>query len=133
MEPNQLANNPAGQDQITRARELCGHSDKLTSALEALLLTSPSRGQMLDFLEGVRKSNEQQKADAEVLRICQSFGIVEPSPQDRLAAIQVLMIQEQNEMLQHIAARVGVIAKEKPLTFSGALGAVLLGNVLTGA
>jgi hypothetical protein len=132
MELSQLASNPAGEDQIARARELCGHSSTLTAALDALLSTAPSRGQMLSFLEEARKANEQRNVEAELLRICQSFGIGEPSPQDKLLAMQIAMLREQNEMLQRIAVRVGSIAQQKPLTFTGALGAAILGNVLTG-
>jgi hypothetical protein len=85
---------------------------------------------MLDFLEETRKENEQGQLEAEILRICRSVGIVEPSPQDKLLAMQIGMIREQNEMLQHIGLRVGSIAKKQPLTFTGALGAVILGNAL---
>lgn len=38
---------------------------------------------------------------------------------------------KQNEMLQHIAHRAGSIAKNKPLSFTGAVGGVIFGNLLT--
>lgn len=128
---HQLANGPAGHDQFTRARELCGDSKELHAELDALIQTMPTRGQVLDLLETLNKTKQQQTLDAEILRICQAVGIESPSPQDRLIAMQVGMIHEQNDLLQHIAGRVGDIAKTKPLTFTGAPGAVVFGNMLT--
>ncbi|HDR9474405.1 hypothetical protein [Burkholderia multivorans] len=127
----QLANGPAGNEQFTRARELCGDSKELHAELDALIQTTPTRGQVLDFLETLNKRKQQQAVDAEILRICQAVGIESPSPQDRLIAMQIGMLREQNVLLQRIAGRVGEIAKTKPLTFTDALGAVAFGNILT--
>jgi hypothetical protein len=127
----QLANAIAGHEQFTRARELCWDSNELHAELDALVKTTPTRGQMLDFLETLNKKKQQQALEVELLRICHAVGIESPSPQDRLMAMQIGMLQEQNDLLLHIAARVGAIAKTKPLTFTGALGAVILGDVLT--
>ncbi|AMR77993.1 hypothetical protein [Cupriavidus nantongensis] len=131
MDLHKLASNPVGIDQISRARELCGQSESLNATLDALLRTKPTRGQMLDFLEELNKSGKQEAFEEEMSRICEAVGILEPSPQDKLMAMQVGMLREQNEMLQHIARCVGSIPKDKPLSFTGAVGAVILGNMLT--
>jgi len=102
----QLADGTPSHEQYSRARELCGDSEALHAELDALIKTMPTRGQVLDFLES-------------------------PSPQDRLMAMQIGMLHEQNEILQQISHRVGTIAKSEPLTFSGVLGAVVFGNMLT--
>lgn len=131
MTLQKLASNPAGTDQIERARELCGRSEVLTARLAALLRTKPTRGQMLDFLEELNKSAKRTAYDEEITRICEAVGILEPSPQDKLMAMQIGMLREQNEMLRHIASGVGSIPKDEPLRFTGAVGAVILGNMLT--
>jgi len=127
----QLADGTPSHEQYSRARELCGDSEALHAELDALIKTMPTRGQVLDFLEGLNKRKQQQAMEAELLRICQVVGIESPSPQDRLMAMQIGMLHEQNEILQQISHRVGTIAKSEPLTFSGVLGAVVFGNMLT--
>lgn len=127
----ELASKPAGIDQIDRARALCGQSEQLSAKLETLLRTKPTRGQMLDFLEELNKSGKQKAFEEEISRICEAVGILEPSPQDKLIAIQVGMLREQNEMLQHIARGVGSIPKDKPLSFTETVGAVIIGNMFT--
>lgn len=127
----ELANGTPGHEQYARARELCGDSKESHAELDALIKTMPTRGQVLDFLETLSKRKQQQAMDADILRICQAVGIESPSPQDRLLAMQIGMLHEQNDLLQHIAGRVGDMAKTKPLTFTGALGAVVFGNILT--
>lgn len=131
MSLQELASKPAGPDQIARARELCDKSLALTARLSAFMRTNPTRGQMLDFLEELNKSAKQTAYEEGIKRICEAVGILEPSPQDRLMAMQVGMLREQNELLHHVATGVGAIPKDKPLSFTGAVGAAIVGTLLT--
>ncbi|AZU59761.1 hypothetical protein CFM90_26425 (plasmid) [Ralstonia solanacearum] len=76
MDLRDLASQPAGMDQISRARELCGQSDSWNTALDVLLSTKPTRGQMLEFLEKLNTSEKQQLFDVEISRICEAVGIL---------------------------------------------------------
>ena len=131
MTLEELASKPAGADQIARARELCDGSLALTARMSKLMRTNPTRGRMLEFLEELNKLAKQAANEDEIRKICSAVGIQEPSAQDRLLAMQVGMLHEQNELLNQIAGGLGAIPKDRPLSFTSAVGAAILGNWLT--
>ena len=98
--PAELALKPAGEDQINRARELCDGNEMLEQRLQALLDTKPNRGQMVNFLEELRKITSSIKLDVTVAGICQSLGIENPTSTEKLLALQIGMLQEQTSSIQ---------------------------------
>ncbi|WP_175762191.1 hypothetical protein [Burkholderia anthina] len=128
-----LSANPVGVDQIDRAREICGHSPERAAKLDAFLSTQPNRGQMLDFIEDLKQEGLKEAMEANIQRICQSAGIEAPTGVERLLAMQIGLLQEQNEALNVLAgltSRVAANTKDKPAFFGPFLGAVLLGKIL---
>jgi hypothetical protein len=125
-----LADQPAGVDQMSRARELCGKSETLHAKLDAFLHGKPSRGQMLEFLEELRATGAREQLDANIQRICESVGIGEPTGTDKLLAMQIGLLQEQNETLALVANRVGALANQKQPVFTPLVAGIVLGTVL---
>ncbi|WP_199028856.1 hypothetical protein [Ralstonia sp. ASV6] len=130
---NELAAKPAGDDQIKRAREICGESEVLHAKLDAFLNENPTRGSMVEFMSELKEGGLKAEMEANILRICASVGIDQPTGTDRLLALQIGLLQEQNEALANLARRTGQIAhqtKESPSIFGPVLAAVLIGKVL---
>ncbi|WP_157659507.1 hypothetical protein [Burkholderia ubonensis] len=128
-----LAANPVGMDQINRARELCGRSDELNAKLDSFLNGRPNRGQMIDFIEELKATGLKEAMEANILSICRSVGIDEPTGTDKLLAMQIGLLQEQNDTLNQLAgltSRVAAHTKKKPAIFGPVLAAVLIGKVL---
>ncbi|KWE97881.1 hypothetical protein [Burkholderia ubonensis] len=128
-----LAANPAGVDQIDRAREICGSSAERVAKLDAFLSTQPNRGQMIDFIEDLKQEGLREAMEANIQRILKSAGIDTPTGTDKLLAMQIGLLQEQNEALNVLAgmtSRVAANTKDKPAIFGPVLGAVLLGKIL---
>lgn len=133
VDVKELANRRAGVDQMTRARELCGRSRELNAKLDAFLGTGPTRGQMIDFMEELKTVGLKAEMEANVLRICNSVGIEEPTRTEKLLAIQIGLLQEQNEALRRLASSNGRVAeqtKQQPAIFGPILMGMLLGRVL---
>lgn len=131
----QLAGKPVGEEQIARARELVGNSRALQQRLDEFLRASPTRGQMLEFLETLHKEAESVKLLERTDTICQAVGIQQPTGADRLMALQVGLIQEQNSLLKRGLNQMRADAKAKADSDDGlitsALGGLILGAVLT--
>lgn len=91
-----LAAQSAGMEQIDRARELCGRSPELHAKLDGFLESGPTRGQMVDFMNDLKEHGLKEVMEANILRICKSVGIEEPTGTDKLLALQIGLLQEQN-------------------------------------
>ncbi|MGF6605073.1 hypothetical protein P3T23_009834 [Paraburkholderia sp. GAS448] len=129
----ELARKPAGLDQINRARELCGNSAALNAKLDTFLDGKPTRGQMIEFLNDLKEHGLKEAMEANILRICKSVGIEEPTGADKLLALQIGLLQEQNEALATLTRRTGQVAeqtKQQPSIFGPVLAAVLIGKAL---
>jgi hypothetical protein len=132
MKVQSLADNPAGEDQLTRARELCANSETLKAKLAEFLTGNPTRGQMVDFLGQLRVEGLKAGFDANILRICEAVGVTEPTGTDRLLALQISLLREQNELLTSLAKRAGRIEdeiKDLPFQTSGFLTGFLFGKL----
>lgn len=126
-----LAGQPVGMDQINRARDLCGQSTALNGELDAFLGSRPNRGQMLDFIETLKLGGLQRAMEANIARICESVGINEPTGTDKLLALQIGLLQEQNQAIARLAYRTNQVAentKEQPSIFGPLLMGILLGK-----
>ena len=129
----ELADRPVGVDQMNRAREICGHSELLNARLDEFLKTKPTRGQMVEFMSELRETGLKEAMEANISRICKSVGIEEPTGTDKLLALQIGLLQEQNEALAKLVRRTGQVAdqtKEPPSIFGPVLAAVLIGKAL---
>ncbi|CAN7786562.1 hypothetical protein LJR034_008704 [Caballeronia sp. LjRoot34] len=123
----------AGIDQINRARELCGRPVALNAKLDAFLNGKPNRGQMVEFMNDLKTTGLQQQMDANIARICKSVGIEEPTGTDKLLALQIGLLQEQNEALALLANWTGQVVdqtKQQPSIFGPVLAALLIGKAL---
>ncbi|MGY6257289.1 hypothetical protein ACXIVK_27910 [Paraburkholderia caledonica] len=134
-----LADQPAGEDQVTRARELCGASGALNARLDGFLKTGPTRGQFIDFLEQLKSATQQEKLDANIAHICALVGIENPTGTEKLLAIQIGLLQEQNANIGLLANRAGQAVElekkllDKPATsgFTSLLAGFLIGGMMS--
>ncbi|WP_175011325.1 hypothetical protein [Burkholderia lata] len=130
-----LSIRPAGQDQIARAREICGSSATLNRLVDDFLLGEPNRGQMLDFLEHLKAVNNKEEVEAKILQICSLAGIESPTGTDKLLAMQVGLLQElaatSGRMSGHTAhiAREIVNARSQQSMFGPLLAVFLFGKL----
>ncbi len=141
MHLEQLAARPAGADQIARAHEIIGDSPQLQQRFATFMATEPTRGQMLEFLETVRDEAQKVNLRERIDAICQAAGIEQPSGADRLMAMQIGLLQEQNvilrdgltRMLNQMRADAQADAKADVANaaLTTILGGVMLGAVLT--
>lgn len=128
-----LADQPAGMEQINRARELCGLLPELHAKLDEFLDRKPTRGQMVDFMGDMKAHGLKEAMEVNILRICKSVGIEDPTGTDKLLALQIGLLQEQNEALATLAQRTGQVAnqtKQQASIFGPVLAAVLIGRAL---
>lgn len=128
-----LAEQRVGMDQINRAREICGRSAALNTKLDAFLIGKPNRGQMVEFMTDLKTTGLQQAMEANIARICKSVGIEEPTGSDKLLALQIGLLQEQNAALALLTNRTGQVVdqtKQQPSIFGPVLAALLIGKAL---
>ncbi|CAN7747543.1 hypothetical protein [Duganella sp. LjRoot269] len=136
MTPQQIAAKPAGEDQITRAQEIAGASPVLQERLSTFLASGPTRGEMADFLSSLRSTAAEDLLKERIEAICRVAGIEQPSGSDRLMAMQIGLIQEQNTILQNGIARtlnqmrVDAKADNSDSLFTALLGGTLIGVAL---
>lgn len=97
--PAELAAMPATEGHIERAREAVSAHPGKQPYLNALLASNPTRGQMVEFLESLRIEIEAADVDKRILQICKAAGIIEPTSTERLMAVQIGLLQEQNMIL----------------------------------
>lgn len=100
MTTEQLAANPAGDDQLARAREIIADSSQLKERLNNFVGTSPNRGQMNEFMDYLHTAVAEERVMRKIEHICRISGIVNPTGSERLMAMQIGLIQEQNALLK---------------------------------
>lgn len=127
----ELASKPAGEDQIARAQELCGDSNVLKAQLEIFLKASPSRGQMVQYMERLKTGGRAKELDSVVLSICQGLGISEPTNTERLLALQVGLLQEQSRAMQEVLTKLSNQGGQ-PANSGGSISGLLAGLVIGG-
>lgn len=121
-------------DQMTQARTICGNNPFLLAELEEFLNRQPSRAQMYEFIEGLRNPDRQkERFDENILRVCKLVGIDDPTPGEKLLALQVGLQQEQNAALALIASRLGPQNKGADSGQSSSVFGPLLTGMLLGA
>ncbi|GAB6849154.1 hypothetical protein [Paraburkholderia kururiensis] len=131
------SNDRATVDQMTQARAQCGSNPFLLAELEEFLSRQPSRAQMYDFIEDLRNPNRQkERFEANISRLCKLVGIEEPTPGEKLLALQIGLQQEQNATLALIASRLGsqkngADSGQSPSVFGPLLTGALLGAVIS--
>lgn len=92
---------PPTQDQVARAREiLTGASADLQDQFASFLQTNPTRGQMNEYIGKLRASVGEEQLKLKIETICRVAGIERPTGADRLMAMQIGLLQEQNAILQ---------------------------------
>ena len=137
MTPQQLAAKPAGDDQITRAREIIGTTASLNASLDTFLASNPTRGHMTDFLATLRVTVAEDQLKQKIELICRVAGIEEPTAEHRLMAMQIGLQQEQNAILQNGMTRTlnqmrsNSNSGDSSGAFTALVGGLLLGATLT--
>jgi hypothetical protein len=134
--PQELAARPAGDDQVERAREIVEAYPNLQESLTSFVASRPTRGQMTDFLASLRAAVAGEQLKAKVETICRTAGIEQPSGAERLMAMQIGLLQEQNSILASGMTRALNQMRADAKTsgddgFTALLGGLLLGTVLT--
>lgn len=133
----ELAAKPAGEDQVARAQEIVGTSAALRDRLNSFLATNPTRGAMNDFLASLRTLSAEEQIAMKISSICRVAGIDEPTGAERLIAMQIGLMQEQNSILESGLTRtLNQMRSDANTTnssgaFTSLLGGVMLGAVLT--
>lgn len=135
--PAELAALPATEGHIERAKEAVRDFPAQQKYLEAMLASNPTRGQMVDFTASVRADAASHQLDQRVKAICKAAGIEDPSGADRLMAMQIGLLQDQNTILQSGMTRTlnqmraDAKADESSGTFTALGGGLMIGAVLT--
>ncbi|MCC7684742.1 hypothetical protein [Janthinobacterium sp. FW305-128] len=135
--PQQLAGKPAGDDQVARAREIVGSNQELQNRIDTFLAAGATRGQMTDFLSSLRSAVAEEQLKKKINTICRLVGIDQPSSADRLMAMQIGLMQEQNSILQNGMVRTlnqmrsDAQSQNSDSMFTALLGGALVGAVLT--
>ncbi|TAL80717.1 MAG: hypothetical protein EPN77_19455 [Candidimonas sp.] len=129
---DRLAAQPAGQDQLARAKVLCGTSKVWNAKLSEFLATKPTRGEMVNFLENLGSEQASEQLNEKINRICGALGIEAPTGVEKLLALQIALQQDQSAALQAISNRAGAPEKASAGTGIASLAtAVLLGTILS--
>lgn len=129
----ELAAKPAGEDQIARARELCTSYPDLLEQFEAFIKTRPTRGQMVSYLENLKEGGSSKALESVAVSICHGLGISDPSPSERLLAIQVGLLQEQSRALNELLKKTSPqsnAGKASSGGVTGLLAGVIIGSLL---
>lgn len=128
----ELGSQRPGMDQISRARELCGESADMNAHLDAFLGTQPSRSAMIAFMDELKTTGMKKEMQAKIARICESVGIDSPTGTDRLLALQIGLLREQNEALALLANRTGQVVaqtQQQASIFGPLLAGILIGKM----
>lgn len=135
--PTELAALPATEGHIERAREAVRTHPARQNDLNILLASDPTRGQMVEFTESVYTEAAAEQFDQRINAICKAAGIEDPTGAERLMAMQIGLLQDQNLILQNGAnrslnqMRADAKAGESNGTFTALLGGMMIGAVLT--
>lgn len=133
----ELAAKPADEDQLARAQEIVGTSADLQHRLDSFLASHPTRGAMNDFLASLRTLSAEEQIAMKISSICRVAGIDEPNGAERLMAMQIGLMQEQNSILESGLTRtLNQMRSDANTTnssgpFTSLLGGLMLGAVLT--
>lgn len=133
----ELAAKPAGEDQMARAQEIVSTSTDLQDRLSSFLASNPTRGEMNDFLASLQTMAAEEQVAIKISTICRAAGIEQPTAAERLMAMQIGLMQEQNSILESGLTRTlnQMRSDAKAIDSSGAftslLGGLMLGAVLT--
>ena len=130
--PAELAAMPATEGHIERARAAVRACPLKQPYLDALLASNPTRGQMVEFLESLRIEIEAANVQQRIMQICEAAGINEPTSTERLMAVQIGLLQEQNAILTRSLNQMKD-AKEDPPSgvFTAFLGGTLIAATLS--
>jgi hypothetical protein len=137
--PPEIALLPATEGHVERAKEAVRALPAKQGYLEALLASNPTRGQLVEFTASVRAEAAAELVKQRITTICQAAGIAEPTAADRLQAMQVGLLQEQNAILQQGLTRTlnqmrsdsKARAENSNDLFTAALGGMLVAATLS--
>lgn len=111
-----LAAQPADESLLKRAREVCASRLDMADELTALLASDPTRASVHAFIERA-KSTLPASLIERVDMVCNALKIVEPTGQERLLALQVLLMNDQAHAAQKLIDALS--ASEKPPVAQG--------------
>lgn len=97
-----LAAQPADDDLLKRAREVCANRLDLTDELHALVTSAPTRASVHAFIERAKATLPASLVDRVDL-VCKALRIEAPTGQERLLALQVLLMSEQAIAVQRLS------------------------------
>lgn len=135
--PAELATLPATEGHIERAKEAVRAYPAKQKYLDALIASNPTRGQMVDFTESVRMEATAFQLEQRIAAICKAAGLEQPTGAERMMAMQIGLLQDQNTILQSGLTRTinqlrsNSTVTESGDTFTALVGGLILGNVLT--
>lgn len=130
MNPDELALLPATEGHIERAREAVRANPSKQAYLDMLLASNPTRGQMLAFMESLRIEVDAAQVEQRINAICKAAGVEVPTNTERLMAVQIGLLQEQNAMLARVVNQMRADSQEAG---SSGLFTALLGGTLIAA
>jgi len=101
--------------------------------LDALLASNPTRGQMVEFTESLHAEAAKAQLEQRINAICKAAGIENPTGAERLMALQVGLLQDQNVILNRATnqSREGAKGDDSGSTFTTLVGGLMLGAFLT--
>ena len=91
----ELSAQPAGQDQIDRAKGYAEGDPGLLAQVTDFVAKGATRGQMVKFLEELRPASEALRRKRRALGICRSLGIVDPSNTELLLADRNAILEDE--------------------------------------
>lgn len=97
-----LAAQPADEPLLNRARELCANRLDLADEFHALAASAPTRASVHAFIERA-KATLPVTLIGRVDQVCKALKIEAPTGQERLLALQVLLMSEQALAAQRLS------------------------------
>ena len=127
----ELAALPATDEQIKRARQAAEKSPAFQAQLDVLLASDPTRGQITDFLGAANAQVDTDRIMAKLDAICRTVGIDQPTGSDRLMAMQIALLQEQNATLTRVInqMRANPDGADNSGSLTEMMGAAMLGAI----
>lgn len=123
-----LAAQPADEALLSRARELCASRVDLADELGALVASGPTRAAVHAFIERAKATLPASLVDRVDL-VCKALKIEAPTGQERLLALQVLLMNEQALTVQRLSDE---LAASKGVTHAVSPGASTSSYLLAG-
>lgn len=130
----ELAAQPAGQDQIDRAKAYCSVDSALENQLAAFIETKPTRGQMVQFLEQLGFQFQRAANRKNALAVCESLGIENPTNSELLLAhktnvLSTALVKNQRQTMAAFK-KLGIQIDDAPGVLTGALVGAVVATVL---